>query len=201
MTHLHYDHLLGLLNWGVFPQGARKRFFAQFGAWFGEESLRRFISPPFWPITPDFGELVSVDSPGLAELDEGVRVRFQPAPHPDSASILRIETEDGAVCASFDYEHGKPFPDFMAEDCAALIYDAAYDDSDYEAHRGWGHSTWREGCALAERLRVRLLLLAHHDALRTDAELCERERQARVVFPAAHFARAGDVFDLRERRG
>lgn len=204
LTHLHYDHLIGLLNWGVFP--VPPRLFSRFGSWYGEETLTRFISPPFWPYTQQ-AELHDVPSPGRVELD-GVRVLFHPSNHPDGASILRLETEDGAVCAAFDYEHSAPFPDHMARECSILLYDGMYTREEYRRHPGWGHSTWQEGCAAARRSRAARLVITHHSPDRTDEALRELEREAMADMPGLRFAREGDILDLipdggetQEKRG
>lgn len=192
LTHLHYDHLIGLLNWGVFP--VPPRLFAQFGNWYGEETLARFISPPFWPYTQQ-ARLHSVSSPGRVELD-GVQVLFYPSNHPDGASILRLETEEGAVCAAFDYEHSIPFPGHMARDCSILLYDGMYTREEYRQRVGWGHSTWQEGCALARENPGSRLIITHHSPDRTDEALRELEREAMADMPGLRFAREGDVLDL-----
>ena len=196
LTHVHYDHILGLLAPSVFPREARTRFYGTFERWHGDETFRHFLARPYWPYTPELGELVNMTSPGGRYLDENTFVRFWPSSHPDEASILRIGTDEGAICMACDYEHGEPFRDDMAEDCSLLLYDAAYDDSEYEAHRGWGHSTWQEGVVLARRLGIPGLVLTHFAPERTDAELRELERRARQEYPGARFARAGDVYEL-----
>lgn len=201
LTHVHYDHLLGLLNWNVFPQNARLRFFAPFDSWFGADTLIRFMSPPFWPYTPDMGTLVNVPSPGTAELEEGVLVRFHPSYHPDGACILRIDTPDGAVCAAFDYEHSGPFPLKLAEKCAVLLYDAMFTKEEYSNREGWGHSYWEEGGRVASQAGVGLLVMTHHSPDKSDLDLQEQERLAQLVIPGIRFARQGDVFILQGRAG
>ncbi len=192
LTHLHYDHLIGLLNWGVFP--VKPRIFAQFGKWYGKDTLSRFIGPPFWPYTPE-AELCEAESPGEVILD-GARVVFHPSNHPDSANILRVETEDGAVCVAFDYEHTDPFPMHMAEGCSLLLYDGMYTEEEYRQHPGWGHSTWQEGCALHRMYPEARLIITHHSPDRPDAELLELEREAMADTPGLRFAREGDVYEL-----
>lgn len=196
LTHLHYDHIIGLLEWSVFPAGAQVRFFAQFDRWFGEETLRRFLQPPFWPVSLPFGTLVTVPSPGEAELGGGLRVRFHPSNHPDGASLVRLETPEGDVCAAFDYEHSSGFPDELARGCGLLLYDGMYTSEEYPDHVGWGHSCWEEGCRLADRLAVRRLVVTHHHPHRSDGALREMEAEAKKRRPEVRFARSGDVYAL-----
>lgn len=196
LTHIHYDHLIGLLNWSVFP--IQPRFFSQFGRWFGDKTLERFISPPFWPYTQR-AELHEVTSPSKLWLDD-IQVCFHPSNHPDGASILRVETEDGVVCAAFDYEHSKPFPEYIVQDCALLLYDGMYTEEEYQQRIGWGHSTWKEGWKLTQRVPVGQIVITHHDPQKTDEVLRELEREAMLSVPNLHFAREGDVLALAEAK-
>lgn len=192
LTHLHYDHLIGLLNWSVFP--VPPRIYGQFQSWFGQQTLARFISPPFWPYTQT-ADLREAASPGQLELD-GVQASFYPSTHPDEASILRVDTPDGAVCAAFDYEHSDPFPPHMIEGCKVLLYDGMYTAQEYGQHVGWGHSTWQMGCALRRQYSTPQLYITHHSPNRSDAELRAIEREAMTDTPGIRFAREGDVLDL-----
>lgn len=196
LTHLHYDHLIGLLEWSVFPPAAQVRFFAPFDRWFGEETINRFLGPPFWPVTLPFGTPVTVTSPGEAELGDGMRARFHPSNHPDGASLIRLDTPEGDVCAAFDYEHVREFPEHLARGCDILLYDGMYTTEEYRKHVGWGHSCWEEGCRLANRLEVPRLVITHHHPRRSDSALREMEAAAKRLRPEVRFARAGDVFEL-----
>ena len=72
LTHVHYDHLIGILNWSVFPRTAQLRFYARFSAWYGTETFAQFMRPPFWPYTPRFHDMIDVEVPGTVELDDGL---------------------------------------------------------------------------------------------------------------------------------
>lgn len=196
LTHLHYDHMIGLLNWSVFP--VPPRIFSPFDMWFGQETLARFISPPFWPYTQE-AELCAVDSPGELLLDDA-RAFFHPSNHPDGANILRVETDDGAVCAVFDYEHSEPVPEHIIRDCAVLLYDGMYTEDEYRRHVGWGHSTWQEGRKLARDASVGRIYITHHDPNKTDAVLREMEREAMRDMPNLRFAREGDILTFSLKR-
>lgn len=199
LTHLHYDHIMGLLEWSVFPREAQLRFYAQFDRWFGGETLKRFLSPPFWPVSMPCGVLMPMTSPGEAELGDGLRVRLYPSCHPDGASLVRLETPEGDICAAFDFEHARAFPEQMARGCEYLLYDGMYTLEEYPDHVGWGHSCWEEGSRLAGRLGIPHLIITHHSPSRSDEELRALEARARRERPEIRFARAGDVFHFSKR--
>jgi ribonuclease BN (tRNA processing enzyme) len=52
-----------------------------------------------------------------------------------------------------------------------LVHDAMYTESEYDAHRGWGHSTCDQAVELAVEAGVERLVLYHHNPDRTDGEL------------------------------
>lgn len=197
LTHLHYDHILGLLNWSVFPPDADVRFYIS-----GEtaESLKisEFLKKPFWPVSPDLGKITFVDYSSTLQLTEDISARFFPANHPDNASLIRVDTENGAVCLVGDWEHGVTFPAEMAQDCSLLVYDGMFTEEEYPYHKGWGHSTWQEGVKLAEQMQIPNLIITHHLPERSDEELLDMEKEASQGFPGIRFAREGDVYTLHK---
>lgn len=197
LTHLHYDHILGLLDWSVFPSNAEVTFYSTFDNWFGKETLDEFFRAPFWPVQPKLGRLVQLPSPGMRFwLWERLCVQFYPSSHPNEANMIFLQAGDKKVCMLFDYEHCKRVPAELMERCDLMIYDGMYTDAEYPQHVGWGHSTWQEGCRLAQSAHAQKLLITHHAPLRTDTELRQMEDQAKKIFPSVRFARAGDQFTL-----
>lgn len=196
LTHLHYDHLMGILSYGVIPKEAEVHFYGTFDHWFRENTIKEFFREPFWPVVPEIGPCVQVDSPGERRLREDLLVRSYPSPHPNGASILRVEAGDKVLCIMFDYEHTGMPPEGFLEGCSLLAFDGMYTEEEYEAHRGWGHSCYLDGCAYAEEYQIPRLYITHHEPGKTDAELRVLEQKARKIYPGARFARMGDVIEL-----
>jgi phosphoribosyl 1,2-cyclic phosphodiesterase len=57
-----------------------------------------------------------------------------------------------------------------------LIHDAQYTAAEYEAHLGWGHSSYEHAINSAHKARVKKLVFFHHDPNRTDEQLEELEK-------------------------
>jgi ribonuclease BN (tRNA processing enzyme) len=77
-----------------------------------------------------------------------------------------------------------------------LIHDAQYHWAEYtgakgSCKKGWGHSTWTEAVAVAQRCGARRLALFHHDPTRDDAGVRDIEALAQERFPMAVAAREG----------
>lgn len=137
---------------------------------------------------------------GCLDLGDGIKLRTTYLNHPLLCLAYRFEFEDKVVCTAYDTEPFTnlfsidPFdPDASKEmvfegawaaaaansrleefisDADVLIHDAQYTAAEYEQSRiGWGHTAIEDAIALAERARVKRLLLFHHDPQRSDEQL------------------------------
>ena len=100
-----------------------------------------------------------------------------------------------------DHEHGDPgYDDPLVAFCEGadyLIYDATYEPNEYESLRkGWGHSTWYAGVAVAREAGVKHLVLFHHHPDHTDDELDAILALAKDEFPGTMVAREGTSIPL-----
>jgi ribonuclease BN (tRNA processing enzyme) len=129
-----------------------------------------------------------------------VSVESFPLNHPQGAYGYRIEAGGKSIVYATDLEHGDAQLDRVLRDYASgadvLIYDAQYNDEEYAAHRGWGHSTWHEATRVARDAGVGRLFLFHFDPAHTDARVAESERLATAEFEPACAAREGSVIQL-----
>ena len=62
---------------------------------------------------------------------------------------------------------------------------------EYDAHKGWGHSTWEQAVRMAKAAGVRQLVLFHHDPAHDDAEVARMEAAAAARRPGTIAAREG----------
>jgi len=213
-THYHLDHVMGL---PAFPPLYDEGWDIELAAPVREgrsvsEVLRKLIAPPFWPV-PWQGLAARIRCTDLAAVPEagggpvgGLSVRWCPLHHQDGCSAYRISepaTGDSVVIAT-DVEWALSSPGERAALVAlcrdpvpagALVFDSTYTEEEYPAHRGWGHSTWEEGVALALETGVHRLLLTHHGR-HDDRVLQDRERRIRALCPGASLLRQGDVIAI-----
>ena len=93
--------------------------------------------------------------------------------HPQGAWGYRLECGGASIVHASDHEHGNPAVDTVlreyAQNADVLIYDAQYTPEEYEAHRGWGHSTWNEGMRLCRAAGAGRLAIFHHEPDHDDA--------------------------------
>ncbi|NLG35202.1 MAG: MBL fold metallo-hydrolase [Lentisphaerae bacterium] len=190
-THTHLDHLAGLPllteAWPaamVFPRGDLAAV------------LKRVFSPPVWPV-----ELPPTAFPDARPPMEagGLRLAWMPVSHPDGGWSVRIDepSTGTSVTVATDTEWGAMSGadrDAFARHAFQtdlLVFDAHYRPEEYEARRGWGHSTWKQAVEAAQQCGARKLWLMHHDPARTDDEIDALAAEAAQAFPGAEAPLAG----------
>jgi phosphoribosyl 1,2-cyclic phosphodiesterase len=183
LTHLHLDHIQGLMFFG--PAFRPESEIHIWGPAAPEASLRdriaRYISAPLSPV--EVRELpcnVSFREAESTEWQVGpATVRAASVTHRGPTLGYRIEDAGTAVCYIPDHEPGLGAPletledewisGFeLARDADLLIHDCQYSDEEYPNHLGWGHSPLSDALAFARRTEAKRLLLFHHDPLHSD---------------------------------
>ncbi len=210
LTHLHLDHIQGLMFFPPFfdpeaevtvwgPPSAERTL---------RERLARYISNPLSPIEiRDLPARVRFDgAPDTAWRIGDVEVEASLVAHRGPTVGYRL-TEDGAsLCYIPDHEPGlaqdldTARPGWisghrLASEASLLIHDAQYEDGEYAARRGWGHSSLSDALAFARRCEPERLLLFHHDPGHDDARL-----EALGADAAERWARDGDPGSLEMAR-
>lgn len=205
LSHYHWDHMLGLPFFPpvfggrthVHVYGERKR-----GGGPKEAVARQFAAPHF-PV--DFGMLNRNLSfhdvkPGDAFRLGRTSIRVGRLNHPQGAVGYRATVGGRVFVYASDHEHDGRGDKELVRFCKGahvLVYDAMYTGSSYDVgKKGWGHSTWEEGCRVARDAGVDRLFLFHHDPVHDDRQMLAIERQARRLFRGASVAREGSEVPL-----
>src|SRR5690242_14277003 len=186
LTHLHLDHIQGLLFFApLFDESAEVTIWGPAAPGASLRSrLARYLSAPLTPV--DIRELpcqLDFRRCPHAEWEIGsARIRAEAVTHRGPTLGYRIEEDDAALCYLPDHEPAliesldNLEPEWtsgysLAHDASLLIHDAQYTDEEYPAHRGWGHSAISHSVAFADRVRARNTLLFHHDPWHSDDDL------------------------------
>ncbi len=196
LTHVHYDHILGLLDWSVFPMDSELTIYGNFKNWEGENTIKNFLRAPFWPVDISFGNLVSIEMQKEYGLADDISARFFPASHPNEACFIALNIGQKRICVLADCETPDAMPEEYLYKSDIVIFDAMYEQNEYSKHIGWGHSSWEQGAKMAKAEDIGMLLITHHNPQFGDQKLREMESRAKEYFSVTHFVRTGDRFSL-----
>ena len=196
LTHTHWDHINGFPFFGpAFLSNNHFSILAGHLADLGgiENVLANQMANPTFPVPLEAlqAELNFMDfqAGDTWEIYPGVTVKTKPLNHPNGATGYRIENAGKSLCYVTDTEHvvGKPDETVLAliEGADLVIYDSTYNDEEFPAKIGWGHSTWEEGIRLCKMAGIKQLAIFHHDPDHNDDIMREVEHQAREVWDGA----------------
>jgi ribonuclease BN (tRNA processing enzyme) len=186
LTHLHLDHIQGLMFFApafqphaeitIWGPGAPEASL--------EDRIARYISAPLSPV--EVRELpcdVSFrDAPSTEWKIGPATVRAASVTHRGPTLGYRITEGDRSVCYIPDHEPAlgaaldELDPEWisgfeLARDASLLIHDCQYTDDEYPAHVGWGHSSMSAALTFGRRAGALRTLLFHHDPMHSDDAL------------------------------
>ncbi len=203
-THTHIDHIVGL------------PFFAPLYCadnalrmWAGhllpehclEDVLCAMLVAPLFPIPMDImaakKDFNDFQCGETLPLKCGAVVKTGPLNHPNGATGYRIEFGGRSICYVTDTEHVEGELDKNIIDLIAgadiFIYDCTYTEEEYPKYKGWGHSTWQAGVALADAANVGTFVVFHHEPTHDDAFMDAVAKQAQAKRPGTVVAQEGMV--------
>lgn len=208
-SHLHWDHIQGFPLFRPFYIPGNK--FEIYGEKKNNGSMEQLMagqmSYPYFPVPlevmraqKNFHEIVAGDVLKF----EDVVIKTSPNNHPMGCLAYRFEYKGKSIVYATDTEHFSCIdPNLLkiSQNTDLLIYDANYTDDEYCGkvgfpRTGWGHSTWQEGCKLAEASGVKQLALFHHDPEHDDDFMDKVEKSAQERFKNTFAAREGMTVGL-----
>ena len=201
LTHFHLDHISGFLSSpGVSCKDRRVRFHGHAEGMSIKDAFNKVFTPPFWPVGVEslgieFVDLVPGDT---LKLGDNLRIETMAGNHPGGSVLYNILINNKKISMIFDYEHNENFSTLypFAKDANLLFYDGTLADEEYEAFKGWGHSTWQRAVMLAKAASAKELLITHHSARRDDDTLVALETLVQKEFSRCSFAREGKEYFL-----
>ncbi len=196
LTHFHLDHIIGFPFFApLFSSRASITVYAAADRDETKAHLGGLMAGRYFPVGIEKLPAAIRFERAPAELViDGVRITQCPLIHPQGSVAYRLEQDGASVVSATDTEHPDSGLDerlaSFASGADLLIYDTMYTPGEYEAgKKGWGHSTWLAGAALAEAAGVRHLVLAHYDPdhsdERIDGILAETRRRSPGTLAAA----------------
>jgi len=194
LTHLHFDHLIGLTFLPVlWPNPTIVHVPGREAGGPGPEALDRLLGGPFFPLA--FEELLPVISREAVEPGEwqlgGLRMTAGRQEHPGGSLAYRVG-DWFALLTDRAYEPGAS--DFV-RGVGILVHEAwtsEQDDPGGVQARTSGHSTAEQAARLARDAGVRELLLSHLPPTE-GGYYAQMLAEARAIFPRTNLCRDGLV--------
>ena len=196
LTHLHYDHILGLLS-SKLPADVPVRVFGNFSTWTPDtRSLSDFMEHPYWPVQIKEMDSVDITLGEEIALDEDITATFYRSDHPDDGCVIRLMCGNKKICVLADCEDPNMLDPAIAADSDVLLCDGMYDDSDPVDHTGWGHGTWQRSIEYGNKVKAKRLIITHHNPEFGDHTLLGKENQAKMLLKNVAFAKSGDCIQI-----
>jgi phosphoribosyl 1,2-cyclic phosphodiesterase len=206
LTHLHLDHIQGLLFFApLFRPGVEVTLWGPAAPGLSlERRIARYLSAPLTPV--EIRELPCQldfrDCP-LSEWSIGsAQITAAAVTHRGLTLGFRIEDAGVSLCYLPDHEPAivgnidTLGPEWLsgsglAREVDLLLHDCQYTDPEYAARVGWGHSSLTQALQFARRVSARRTLLCHHDPGHTDDQLDAMLDEAQTLWIARGGAEGG----------
>lgn len=199
VSHYHYDHLQGLPFFGPIFNPANA--FSIYGPQRDGKEVKDILSgqmvQPYFPVTAEMVFRAKLDFHTI-EADQTIqigeaKITTSELHHPGGNLGYRIDYRGKSVVYATDVEHGSKLDAALAKFAKGadlFICDAMYTEDEYlgvggPPKTGWGHSTFNAAAKVANRAKVKQLVLFHHEPTRDDAGMDELVRLARKIRPEA----------------
>lgn len=197
LTHYHWDHIQGVSMLGEVWQGAC--LFTVYGFGDPEPKLIDAIRPPWFPVALDEAPEPMEFETMIGSVGAGsVTVTHFDVQHPQGAIGYRLDGPNRSLAIVTDHESAPDCDDVVAaaiDGVDVLIHDSQYLPAEAEKYVGWGHSTWENAVAMANRVGAKELILTSHEPSRTDAQVEEMVAAASESFP--NVSAAGPGMEIR----
>lgn len=196
ITHPHYDHVIGLPFF--VPLYMKRNEFELIGTDQMDISFEKLIwqlmDSVYFPVTmKEFSSQVSFKSMKEEEITYGdVTVQSMLLNHPGRCLGYRLQYKNKIFCYITDNElflENSPHYNQTQEErlihfvnqADVLIMDATYTDEVYPQKIEWGHSSVSRVVDVADKAKVKLLCLFHHDPDQTDEDIDAKVELARSL--------------------
>jgi len=201
ITHPHYDHINALPFFA--PLFVKGNEFEIFGTNQDEKTIEEIISGTldgvYMPFTiKEFAAKLSFRNLVVEDFFiEDIYIQTMLLSHPGRCLGYRVQYKNKVFCYITDNElYLENSPHYnqsevdrlinFIKECDVLVIDATYTDEEYPHKVGWGHSCVSRVVDVADKGKVKLLCLYHHDPEQTDEEIDAKLKQATVLLEARH---------------
>jgi phosphoribosyl 1,2-cyclic phosphodiesterase len=205
-SHLHLDHIQGFPFFGPIyaPLTKLDIYSAKPAEMTTQMVLESQMAYPSFPIglanLPAILNFETVQRTGSIQFGD-VKVETCEVNHPGGSMAIRVNHRGHSFIQCSDVEHISPEPDeklvAFSQDADYLSFDTTYvDGTEYDQHRGWGHSTWQHGVKVANAAEIKNFIAFHHDPSHDDEFMDKVAADLAIARPGSLVAKEGMTLDL-----
>lgn len=194
LSHLHWDHFMGLPFFE--PLYHKRNEFTIAGMGYAKKSFKTVFAgvmkPPYFPIKPSaFPAKVNYKTlTGKPFRIDDVKVETFPCNHPGGSFGWKFIFPNGkSLIHISDNEPSPRKRDKQIEwmqGADVIIHDSQFSPAEYSRFRGWGHSPYNYPVEMAVAARAKRLFMYHYDPAAADKELEKRLLAARGLVRRQH---------------
>lgn len=199
ISHPHYDHINGFPFFK--PLYMHGNEFEILGSSHGDISIEKLLSDQmdsiYFPITMnEFAAKLTFKNlaEDCYEID-GIHVKTMLLNHPGRCLGYRVEHNNKSFCYITDNEiYLQDSPHHIEHEVERLVHfmheadfvviDATYTDEEYPKKIGWGHSSVARVVDVADKAKVKILCLFHHDPDQFDKDITLKLEEAKAQLRA-----------------
>jgi len=201
ISHPHYDHLNAFPFF--VPFFIKGNEFEVFGATQGDQNIEELVSNPmdcvYLPFTvKEFAAKLTFRSVNEEDFFiDDVYIKTQFLNHPGRCLGYRVQYKKKIFCYITDNElYLETSPHYnqfevdrlvhFIQGADVLIMDSTYTDEEYPQKVGWGHAPLSRVVDVADKAKVKLLCLFHHDPEQYDRDIDKKLKTAVTDLKARH---------------
>lgn len=187
ISHTHWDHIQGLPFFApaYSPENTISLLAAKGDREKVDRGLRNQMDAIHFPVGLEhLSGLRPVEEFASDDVTLGdFRIRVAALNHPGGCAGFRIDANESSVAYFPDHEPGEENLKLMefARGVDLLILDTQYTESEYIAHRGWGHGCLSASVQFAIGANARELAFFHHDPSHNDYQIDQMIERGRAL--------------------
>jgi len=179
-SHFHLDHIQGIPFFG--PLYDSKNHFTFYfanrhDAQLVLDAVSGIMASPYFPVDmsnlPCGREYINL-AEGRLNVG-GTAIDVLPLNHPQGSFGFRMTQEGKTLTYCTDVELGAEWSDTnvrkLAQDSNIFIVDAQYTPEELPAHKGWGHSSWKQAVEIGKAANAAQIALFHYNPNHDDTTI------------------------------
>ena len=190
LSHYHWDHIVGFLSFKPLFNSSFKFHIYGYNKNTDINIIAdKLLDHTVWPVSIEMllAEVNFINLKGdTLKINEKISIEYIEHPHPNGATSYKFNVGNFSILYTTDCEHKNNILNEnvlkISKNANIIIHDSHFMTEDLPAHKGWGHSSWKNAVDLAIESDIEQLILFHFSPEYNDQTIIEMEKQAKTHF-------------------